>query len=213
MKPIRILIADDHQVVRAGVRALLEGVENWEIVGEAINGREAISLANQLHPDIVVLDIGMPELNGLDVARKIKQELPEVEIAILTAIDDEQLVHNVFEAGARAYVLKTEAGEQLVNALKALCEHKPFFGTKAAEIVFERYLQGGGKSKGPKLSPREREVVQLLGEGKSSKEAASALGISVRTVETHRADIMHKLDLKSFSELIRYAIRNRIIEP
>jgi DNA-binding NarL/FixJ family response regulator len=217
MKSARILIADDHEVVRAGVRILLESESGWKIVGEAATGREAVALAQELKPDVVVLDIGMPELNGLDAARQIKQALPETEIAIFSAVESEQVVHEVFAAGARAYLLKSDAGKHLVAAVKALLDHKPFLGSKVSEIVFETYLQGGARpederSAQTRLTPREREIVQLLCEGHSSKEVAARLGISARTAETHRANVMSKLGLKSFSELVRYAIRNKIVE-
>ncbi len=216
MKPLRILLADDHKVVRQGTRALLSTIPEWEIVGEADNGRDAVSLTAELKPDIVILDIGMPELNGLDATRQIKKKLPETEILIFTGQETEELVHDVFDSGARSYIMKTDAADQLVDALKALSEHKHFFTSRISEIVFARYIQGKktveGAPEKSRITDREREIVQLLAEGKSSKEIATILGISVRTVETHRAAIMKKLGLKSFSELIRYAVRNKIVE-
>ena len=216
MKTLRILLADDHKVVRQGTRALLSTVPEWEIVGEADNGRDAVSLTSELKPDIVILDIGMPELNGLDATRQIKKKLPETEVLIFTGQETEELVHDVFDSGARSYIMKTDAADHLIDALKALSEHKHFFTSRISEIVFARYIQGKktieGAPEKSRITDREREIVQLLAEGKSSKEIATILGISVRTVETHRAAIMKKLGLKSFSELIRYAVRNRIIE-
>ncbi|TMP90142.1 MAG: response regulator transcription factor [Verrucomicrobia bacterium] len=216
MKTLRILLADDHKVVRQGTRALLSTVPEWKIVGEADNGRDAVSLTAELKPDIVILDIGMPELNGLDATRQIKKKLPETEVLIFTGQETEELVHDVFDSGARSYIMKTDAADHLIDALKALSEHKHFFTSRISEIVFARYIQGKktveGAPEKSRITDREREIVQLLAEGKSSKEIATILGISVRTVETHRAAIMKKLGLKSFSELIRYAVRNKIIE-
>jgi len=216
VKTLRILLADDHKVVRQGTRALLSTVPEWEIVGEADNGRDAVSLTSELKPDIVILDIGMPELNGLDATRQIKKKLPETEVLIFTGQETEELVHDVFDSGARSYIMKTDAADHLIDALKALSEHKHFFTSRISEIVFARYIQGKktveGAPEKSRITDREREIVQLLAEGKSSKEIATILGISVSTVETHRAAIMKKLGLKSFSELIRYAVRNKIIE-
>jgi len=216
VKTLRILLADDHKVVRQGTRALLSTVPEWKIVGEADNGRDAVSLTAELKPDIVILDIGMPELNGLDATRQIKKKLPETEVLIFTGQETEELVHDVFDSGARSYIMKTDAADHLIDALKALSEHKHFFTSRISEIVFARYIQEKGTLEGApeksRITDREREIVQLLAEGKSSKEIATILGISVRTVETHRAAIMKKLGLKSFSELIRYAVRNKIIE-
>ncbi|PYK86559.1 MAG: DNA-binding response regulator [Verrucomicrobia bacterium] len=216
MKTLRILLADDHKVVRQGTRALLSTVPEWKIVGEADNGRDAVSLTAELKPDIVILDIGMPELNGLDATRQIKKKSPETEVLIFTGQETEELVHDVFDSGARSYIMKTDAADHLIDAIKALSEHKHFFTSRISEIVFARYIQEKGTLEGApeksRITDREREIVQLLAEGKSSKEIATILGISVRTVETHRAAIMKKLGLKSFSELIRYAVRNKIIE-
>ena len=216
MSTVRILLADDHKVVRQGTRALLSTIPEWEIVAEADNGRDAVALTAELKPDIVILDITMPELNGLDAARQIKGKSPETEILIFTAQETEKLVHDVFDSGARSYIMKTDAADHLIDAIKALSEHKHFFTSRISEIVFARCIQGKqaleGTSENSRITDREREIVQLLGEGKSSKEIAIILGISVRTVETHRAAIMKKLGLKSFSALIRYAVRNKIIE-
>lgn len=213
-KKIRILLADDHDLVRRGLRPLIESEWGWEICGEAKNGREAVAMAEELKPDIVVLDVGMPELNGVDAARQIKRALPGTEILILTGQESEGLVHQILAAGARGYLLKTDAGAQIIPAIKALCEHKPYLTSAAAEVVLQSYLTGDGAAKHAApggLTPREREIVQLLAEGKSNKEVGTALGISVKTAETHRATIMHKLGFKAFSELVRYAVRNHIV--
>lgn len=213
MKNIRILIADDHDIVRAGIRLLIERESGWAVCGEAADGREAVALAEKFRPDVAVLDLTMPEMNGLEAARQINRRLPEVEVVMLTAHESDDLVHQVFDVGARSYILKTEAVKHLVPAVRSACAHKPFFTSKVSEIVFARYLhRGEANKKSASLTPRERELVQLLVEGKSNKEAAGTLGISVKTVETHRAAVMHKLALRSVSDLVRYAIRNRIIE-
>ena len=216
MKTLRILLADDHKVVRHGTRALLSKIPEWEIIGEVDNGRDAVSLTQKLKPDVVILDIGMPQLNGLDATRQIKKISPETEVLVFTAHETDELVHDVFDSGASSYIMKTDAADHLIEAVQALSEHKHFFTSRISEIVFARYinrtkqLQSGAEK--TRISGREREVVQLLAEGKTSKEIAVLLGISVRTVETHRAAIMKKLGLKSFSELIRYAVRNNIVE-
>lgn len=218
--PTRILLADDHEVVRQGIRMLIEKQKEAMVVcGEARNGREAVTLANQLKPDIVILDFEMPELNGLEATRQIKRQLPETEVLIFTGHEEEQLVHDVFQAGARSYIVKTDVGQHLIAAVKALATHKTFFTSKVSEIVFARYLNGtksATKTIEPnpssRLTGREREILQLLAEGKSNKEVASMLGISVKTGETHRAAIMRKLGLSNFSDLVRYAIRNKIIQ-
>ena len=214
---VQILLADDHEIVRRGLRTLLEAHPGLEVVGEASNGRRAVEMAKQLKPELVVLDISMPELNGLEAARRILKMAPKTEILILTMHDSEQVVREVLEAGARGYVLKSDAGRDLVAAVESLSQHKPFFTSHVSEMVLEGYLKGRGareESGTPDwpLTAREREIVQLLVEGKSNKEVAGAMRISVKTVETHRANIMRKLNLHSLGDLVRYAIRNGIIE-
>ncbi len=176
MKTVRILLADDHKVVRQGTRALLSTIPEWEIVGEADNGRDAVALTADLKPDIVILDITMPELNGLDAARQIKRKSPETEILIFTAQETEKLVHDVFDSGARSYIMKTDAADHLIDAIKALSEHKHFFTSRISEIVFARCIQGKqaleGTPENSRITDREREIVQLLGEGKRSRPAA-----------------------------------------
>jgi len=210
------LVADDHEVVRRGIRSLLEAEAGWEVCGEAVTGREAIEKATQLIPDVTILDIGMPELNGLDATRHIRKAVPETEVLILTMHESEQVVREVLDAGARGYVLKSDAGRDLVTAVDAVRKHKPFFTSRVAEMVLSGYLTGSTDPpprRPSRLTGREREIVQLLAEGKSNKEVATALGISVKTAETHRTNILRKLDLHSISEVVRYAIRNKIIEP
>ena len=217
MSMVRILIADDHDVVRRGLRSLLEGQPGWVVVDEAVNGREAVKKAAHWKPDVVALDLSMPELNGLEATRQILKTAPGTEVVILTVHESEQVVREVLRAGARGYVLKSDAGRDLVAAVKALSQHKPFFTAKVAEMVLAGYLGQGasaGEEAAPRLplSSREREVTQLLAEGKSNKEIAKVLHLSVKTVETHRAKIMLKLGLHSIGDLIRYAIRHNIAE-
>jgi DNA-binding NarL/FixJ family response regulator len=214
--PIRILVVDDHAIVREGVRKLIERHGGWEVCGEANSGRDGVKLAEELRPDIVVLDIGIDELNGVDATRQIKRRSPETEILLFTGNRNETLVKAGFDAGARSYILKTEITSHLVAALEALSVHKAYFTPDIAEIVFKRFVCEGTKPEDRgrigELSERELETVQLLVEGRSNKEVAAKLGISVKTVESHRAAIMRKLRLDSFSELVRWAIRNKIIE-
>jgi DNA-binding NarL/FixJ family response regulator len=216
MKRIRILIADDHAIVRRGLRTLLETQTGWEVCAEASNGREAVERAEQFKPDVAVLDISMPELNGLDAARRILKTSPQTEVLILTMHQSEEAVAEVLKAGARGYVLKSDADQNLVAAVEALAQHKPFLSSNVTDIVLSDYLNGRvdpfGESRN-RITSREREIIQLLAEGKSNKEVASVLDISTRTVETHRAHIMHKLGLTSFGDLVRYAVRNNIVQP
>ncbi|MBV9658607.1 MAG: response regulator transcription factor [Verrucomicrobia bacterium] len=218
---MRILIADDHEVVREGARMLIEREPGWEVCGVAENGRDAVTLAAKLQPDVVVLDLSMPELNGLDAALQIKRQLAQTEVLIFTGQETDELVRKVFEAGAKSFILKSEASRHLVEAIRSLCQHKPFFTTTVSAVLFARFLERchGGSSQSDsdeqtadRLSPREREIVQLLAEGRSNKDVANMLGISLRTAETHRATILRKLRLDSFAGLVRYAIRNKIIE-
>jgi len=216
MNSIRILVADDHEVVRRGVCALLESHAGFQVCDEAVDGREAVEKATRSLPDVVILDIGMPGLNGFDAARQIRKVSPASEILILTMHESEQVIREVLAAGARGYVLKSDAGRDLVAAVEALSRHKTFFTSSVAEMVLQKYLEGNPESashEASSLTPREREVVQLVAEGRTNKEVATALNISVKTAETHRTNIMRKLDCHSLSELVRYAIRNKIIDP
>lgn len=214
---LRILIADDHDIIRRGLRQLLMAKPGWEICGEAKTGREALTLAEQLKPDIIVMDISMPELNGLEAARQLQKTSPQIGILILTMYFTDQLVREVIDCGARGYILKSDADKELVNAVEALANRRTYFTREASEILLNGYsrpdvvLDSKATARN-RLTAREREIVQLLADGKSSKEVASTLKISVKTAETHRANIMRKLELHSVSELVRYAIRNQIIE-
>jgi len=214
MTALRILIADDHSVVRAGLRTLLESRAGWEICAEACDGREAVEKATKFKPDIAVLDIGMPLLNGVEATRRIRQASPHTEILILTMHESDELVQQVVQAGARGYVLKDEADRVLLAAVDSARLHKPYFSTRLSHADdLPAAGAEGAKSPRPRLTPREREILQLLAEGKSNKEVANLLGISVNTAEAHRANIMLKLGLHSLAELVHYAIRNQIIKP
>ncbi len=213
MKPVRILLADDHEVVRQGLRRLLEAQPGWEICGEAAGGREAVDLAKRLKPDVVVLDFSMPGLNGTEAARQILKELPKTEVLILTMHSSEPLMRGALEAGARGYVLKSDASRDLVSGVHAVIAHKSFLSPGISGTVVDGYLRSPDEvASRPPLTPREREIVKLLAEGKSNKEVAAVLDISVKTVEAHRANLMHKLNLSSLSDLVHYAIRNGIVE-
>jgi DNA-binding NarL/FixJ family response regulator len=215
MNSVRILIADDHELFRRGLAAELTQVPGWVVAGEAANGRDAVELAAALKPDLVVLDLTMPELNGLEAARKIISANPAARVLILTAHESEQLVREVLSAGAQGYVLKSDAGRILIAALQSLLDGRSFFTSNVARMVLDGYLRSESRdaSTPETLSAREREIVQLLAEGNSNKDIARALKISVKTTETHRSNIMRKMGFGSLPELVRYAIRNKIIEP
>jgi len=215
---IRILLADDHEVVRRGLSSLLSTRPDWQVCGEARNGREAVALAVKLKPNLAILDLSMPDLNGLEATRQIRKEVPETEILVFSMYENERFVRDLLAAGARGYVLKSDVSSQLLNAVDAVSRHKPFFTSEVAERVLEGFLRLGelsdedGSAAGI-LTPREREIVQLLAEARSNKEVAAALGISVKTVETHRASIMRKLGITSIVDLVHYAIRNGLVSP
>lgn len=216
MSNIRILIADDHELIRRGLVSALADRPDWSIVAEAADGRQACELAARLAPDIAVLDLTMPELNGLDATREIRAATPKTRILIVTAHESEQLIRDVLDAGAMGYVLKSDAGRVLVQAIEALLDERPFFTSKVARVVLEGYLRSGEDSvtqAAVALSPRERQIVQLLAEGSNNKEVARALQLSVKTVETHRSNIMRKMEFGSLADLVRYAIRNKIVDP
>jgi DNA-binding NarL/FixJ family response regulator len=214
MPPLRILVADDHHVVRTGLRALLESKTGWRVCAEASNGREAVQKAGELQPDVAVLDIGMPLLNGVDATRQIRKVSPATEILILTMHDSEHMVQGVLDAGARGYILKDDADSNLLAAVEALRRHKPYLSPRVSAAVSRATPLAGteGERLSRRLTPREREIVQLIAEGKSNKEIATYLNISVKTAETHRANIMLKLNFHSVTELVRYAVKNKIIQ-
>src|SRR5580704_262688 len=214
--PLRILIADDHELVRRGLRALLSSKPGWVVCAEAATGRAAIAMAEKHRPNVVVMDIAMPELNGLEAIRSISKTLPKTEFVVLSVHYSEQLVKEVIEAGAHAYVLKSDADLDLVLAVEALANHRPFFTASATDIILDGALKKDSIPVGlspRRLTSREREIIQLIAEGRSNKEVADVLSISTKTAETHRANLMRKLGLHSAADVVRYAVRNTIIEP
>lgn len=217
MKKLKILIADDHDIVREGLRLLLQSQNEWEVCDEAATGREAVEKAMRHRPDVVVMDFSMPELNGLEATRQIRQALPRTEVLVLTMHDSEQLAREILAAGARGFVLKTHAKRQLPLAVSALAEHKPYFDSKVADLLLDAFLHPqaseSASTRSGRLTPREREVIQLIAEGRSSKEIAGILDVRFKTVEAHRANIMNKLNLHSASQLVLYAVRNKIVQP
>jgi len=215
MNAFRILIADDHEIVRRGIRSLIENHPGWEVCAEASDGREAVEKVRELRPDLALVDVSMPNLNGLDAARQIVDIAPQTRVLILTMHESEQIVREVLEVGARGFLLKTDAARDLVSAIQALQRRTTFFTSSVAEMVLNGFLDGRGdtrKISKARLTPREREVVQLLAEGKSSKEVAVVLNLSVKTAETHRTNVMRKLDLHSVADLVRYAVRNKLVQ-
>lgn len=211
---LRILLVDDHDAVRRGVQTMLESHPGWEVCAEASNGRAAVKLAQQHKPNIAVIDLELPDLNGLEATRQIKKELPEIEVLIYTMYETEELIRKVLAAGARGYVLKSDAGQHLTEAVEALSRHKLFLTPVASETVLESFLKSTRQeTEDSVLTNREREIVQLLAEAKANKEIASVLCISVKTVETHRASIMRKLGINSIVALVHYAIRNNLVGP
>jgi len=217
MKMLRILIADDHDLIRRGIRTLIQTHAGWEICGEAQTGREAVFQAEALKPDIVIMDISMPDLNGVEAAKRIRKILPATEVLILSVHYSDQLIREIVESGVRGYIVKSDSDRDLIIAVETLSHHKPFLTPRATEVILSKFNGIGTTAELPgtvhdRLTPREREIVQLLAEGKSSKEVATSLGLSVKTAETHRANIMRKLQLHTVTELVRYAVRNQIIE-
>jgi DNA-binding NarL/FixJ family response regulator len=216
MKKLRILIADDHGLVRRGARALLQARHGWRVVGEAANGREAVEKATKLKPDVAIVDISMPELDGIEVVRQIREAVPDTKVLVLTMHESDQMVRRALDAGARGYLLKSDLTDCLAKAVKAIADGKRFLTPKVSEIVLEGFLNARsqhqqGERTGTRTTPRESEIIRLLAEGKTNKEIATLLGITVRTVETHRSKIMLKLGLHSLAELIHFAMRHEII--
>jgi DNA-binding NarL/FixJ family response regulator len=211
MESLKLLVADDHEIVRKGVRCLLEAQPGWQVMAEASNGREAVEQAKWLKPDVAVLDIAMPSLNGLEAARQMLKNDPHIKIVILTMHDSDNLIREVIKVGARGYVSKTDAIRDLVAAINAVRSGVTYFTAKVDEVLLKGYLDES-RATDSRLTPRQREIIQLLAEGQSSKEIAVALGLSVKTAETHRANIMKRLNFHSASEIVRYAVRNNIIE-
>lgn len=215
MKPVRILVADDHDLVRRGIRTLLQNHAGWQVCGEASTGRNTVEKVKRLKPDIVILDANMPEITGVEAAREIRQNAPETELLILTMDESPSLMRSFLHVGARGYVFKSDFDHELVEAVTALSEHHPYFTSRVAQMMLEDYQKeraAGPRKEEAELTLRQIEVARLLAMGKTNKEVAWALNISVKTAETHRAAIMRKLELKSFSELVRYALNKGLIE-
>jgi DNA-binding NarL/FixJ family response regulator len=214
-RKIRVLLADDHVLIRAGLRMVVDAQPDLAVVGEAGDGREAVAMAESLKPDVVVMDIGMPTLNGIEAARQVREKLPDVRIVMLSMHADEGYVLRALKAGAKAYLLKDSAEPDLARAIRAAADGKSFFSPAVGRVLLEDYVRKlqrtGGEDSYDLLSPREREILQLVAEGKSSKEIANLLNLSVYTVETHRARVMQKLNLRGIPELILYAVRKGII--
>ncbi len=215
MKRVGVILADDHEVVRRGLRAILESHGEYEVVGEATNGRAAVELAAKFKPDVAILDIGMEGMNGLEATRQIVKTTPETQVLILTMYDSDSVAAEALEAGARGYLLKTDAARDLHMALSSLLRHKTFFTSRVEDMLVKQFRKTGKNptNRFRRLTSREREVLQLLAEGKSNKEIAQLLALSLKTVDTHRSNIMSKLGLHSVVELVHYAIRERIVRP
>ena len=210
----KFLIADNQEIVRFGLQSLIERETGWEVCAATASGRDAVALAEKHRPDIAVLELLLPELSGLETARRIKRLHPGTEILIFTGEEPEEVVREIFQAGAKSFISKSEPIDVLLSGLKALAQHKTFFTTNISELLFSKFLkdENSPRTKEP-LSSRETEITHLLAEGNTNKEVAKALGISVNTVEKHRETIMRKLGSRSFSDLIRYAIRHKLIKP
>jgi two-component system, NarL family, response regulator NreC len=216
VKKMRILIADDHGLVRRGIREVLHSRPGWRVAGEATNGREAVAMAIELKPDVAVVDVGMPELDGIEAVRQIRESVPEIKILVLTMNESDSIIGRALEAGVDGYLLKSDLTICLPEAVEAVVAGKRFLTPKVSEIVLEGFLESKSRhekreGKGARITPRETEIIRLLAQGKSNKEIASLLQITVRTVETHRAKIMLKLGVHSLAELIHFAIRHGII--
>ena len=207
----RILIADDHAVVRTGVRHILEDQPGWSVVAEAADGKDAVAQAIATKPDVAVLDYRLPLLDGIEVTRQIRRRVPKVEVLIFTMHDDESLLREALSAGARSYVQKSDAALHLISAVQSLAEHKPYFTDRASQVLLKNFLTEADKVQRT-LTDRELVVVQLVAEGHSNKEAAAVLNVSIKTIETHRSTIMRKLDLTSSAALVRYAVRNNLVQ-
>lgn len=210
---VKIIIADDHAIVRRGLCMLLEAQSGWEVCGEADNGRTALELVHAAQADIAILDYSLPILNGLEATRQIRLASPRTEVMVYTMHNNEDVIRDVLKAGARGYVLKTEDDGEIVRAVHALLRRKPYFSPQVAETLLDDFLGGGKVTASDALSPREREVIQLVAEGQTNRAIADRWAVSVKTVETHRTAAMRKLNLRSGVELALYAVRNKLIEP
>ncbi len=207
-----ILIADDHDVVRRGLRVLLEARPAWRVVAEACDGKGAVADAFRLKPDVAIIDYGLPRLNGIEAARQIRHHLPDTEILIFTMHNTDDILLHALEAGARGFLLKSDADDYVIAAVQALSQHKPFFTGKVSETLIASFLAASGAAPASALTMRESSVVQLIAEGRTCREAANLLGVSAKTVEAARASALRKLNLKTTADLIRYAVRNRLVD-
>jgi len=210
---VRILIADDHDVVRSGLRSILELRAGWEVVGEAGDGRTALTMALAFKPDIVITDYSLPMMNGVEVTRQVRSRLDRTEVLMFTMHDTDEIITQALAAGAKAFLLKSDAKQYLVSAIEALANRKPFFTGRLSERMLDCYLAKRTDKAAPLLTPRERIVVQLIAEGNSNKEISALLNVSIKTVESQRSAAMRKIDVNSTASLVRYAIRNKLIEP
>jgi DNA-binding NarL/FixJ family response regulator len=213
---IKVLIADDHQIVREGLRSMLEKEPEIRVVGEAEEGRTTLRLARELAPDVIIMDVAMPELNGIEATRQITAEFPTINIIALSMHDDRRFVLNMLKAGAKGYLLKDSAFKELAKAIRAVVANKTYLSSEIADIVVKDYLASATSDESSvftMLTPREREVLQLIAEGKTTNQTAEHLHISIKTVETHRTQIMAKLKVKGIAELTKYAIREGLIAP
>lgn len=212
-EPLSVLVADDHGVVRQGIRALLEKQPGWAIVGEATNGREAIEQVRALGPRVVVMDVAMPELNGIEATRRIRMEWPHVHVLVLTMYDTDTFVQQALDAGAAGMLLKADASELIVPAIQAVLEGRPYFSPSIARLIMAGFLRNSAEATGgiPALSSRQREILQLIAEGRSTKDVARLLGVSIKTAETHRTQLMKRIGARSVAEVVRYAVRNGVV--
>ena len=208
----RVMLADDHAVVRRGLRTLIEGVPGWEVCAEASDGNEAVTLATETKPDVLIMDLSMPGLGGVDATIQIRKVLPQIEVLILTMHESDRLAGQALRAGARGYLLKGESEDKLMEALDALARHQPYFSPSVSETLLQGYLHSEPTHDLKQLTPRERQIVKLVAEGKSNKVIASVLNLSIKTVETHRSAAMHKVGAKSAADLTLYAARNDLVQ-
>ena len=208
---MRIMLVDDHEVVRQGIRALIEAIPEWTVCGEAADGQAALHLAQEMCPDVIVLDISLPKISGLDVLVELKRMLPDVEVLVLTMHDSEKTIAQMLRAGCRGYLLKTETGEKLIEALTKVSRHQTYFSSSVSETLLQFYINSAEEHDDEQLTPRQRQIVKLVAEGNSNKRIAYILNISVKTVETHRLEAMRRIGAKSSADLALYAARNQLV--
>ena len=209
---VRIMLVDDHEVVRQGARALIAGIPDWTLCGEAANGEEALRVAAEAKPDVVVMDVSMPNVSGIDIILQMKKILPKVEVLVMTMHDSERIVAQALRAGARGYLLKSDGAEKLIEALTALSNRQTYFSASVSETLLQSYLNSNAAEEHEQLTPRERQIVKLVAEGNSNKRISMILKVSVKTVETHRSAAMRKIGAKSSADLALYAARNELVQ-